>query len=79
VCAQGTNVAGGDLNNIYLEWVAPNGAVIFGSAATTLVTASPQTFTQVLPTSGANVEFFCPFHSARRTPRRGLPSGGDAL
>ena len=57
VCAKVDNVAGGDLNNIYLEWVTPSGAVLFGSAATTLVTTSPQTFTQLLPTSGANVEF----------------------
>jgi hypothetical protein len=57
VCAKVDNVAGGDLNNIYLEWVTPSGAVLFGSAATTLVTTTPQTFTQLLPTSGANVEF----------------------
>jgi hypothetical protein len=54
VCAKVSNVANGDLNNIWLQWVAPDDTVAFGSTGTTKVTSSGQTFTQVLPTSGAS-------------------------
>ena len=53
VCAKVSSVAGGDLNNIWLQWVAPDNTVAFGSTGTTLVTTNPQTFLQVLPTTGA--------------------------
>jgi hypothetical protein len=57
VCAKVDNVAGGDVNNIWLQWVAPDGTVAFGSVGTTKVTSSPtQTFTQALPTTGAKAQ-----------------------
>src|SRR5437773_4235316 len=56
VCAKVENVAVGDLSQIWLQWVAPDGTVAFGSSVTTVVTADGQTFTQTLPTTGANAQ-----------------------
>ena len=56
VCAKVDNVAAGDLNNIWLQWVAPSNTVAFGSPGTTPVTSNGQTFLQALPTSGNGAE-----------------------
>ena len=56
VCAKVDNVAAGDLNNIWLQWVAPSNTVAFGSPGTTPVTSNGQTFLQALPTSGSGAE-----------------------
>src|SRR5207244_7228374 len=59
VCTQVTNVAGGDLNNIWLQWVAPDGTVVSGSPSgggSTVVTTSGQTFSFALPTTGAGAQ-----------------------
>jgi hypothetical protein len=57
VCARVAGVAGGDLNNIFLQWVGQSGAVAFGSPATTLITTDPQNITQALPITGPGAEF----------------------
>src|SRR5262249_22446631 len=58
VCAKVSNAAA-DLGTIWLQWVAPDGTVAFGSASgagNTVVTTDGQTFTQALPTTGASAQ-----------------------